>query len=57
MPHTVRVRQVGNEISVWANGKLLTRYTDTERPYRMGRIGLYTEDAHVYFDSVVAQRP
>ena len=57
MPHTVRVRQVGNEISVWANGKLLTRYRDTERPYRMGRIGLYTEDAHVYFDSVVVRRP
>ena len=56
-PHTVRVRQVGNEISVWANGKLLTRYRDTERPYRMGRIGLYTEDAHVYFDSVVVRRP
>jgi hypothetical protein len=55
--HTVRVRQVGNEISVWANGTLLTTYRDVEQPYRRGRIGLYTEDAHVYFDSVVVRRP
>ena len=55
--HTVRVRQVGNEISVWANGTLLTTYADTERPYRRGSIGLYTEDAHVYFDTVVVRRP
>jgi hypothetical protein len=55
--HTVRVRHAGNEISVWANGKLLTTYRDTERPYRTGRIGLYTEDAHVYFESVVVRRP
>jgi hypothetical protein len=57
MPHTVRVRQVGNKISVWANGTFLTTYKDVERPYRSGRIGLYTEDAHVYFDSVVVRRP
>jgi Domain of Unknown Function (DUF1080) len=55
--HTVRVQHVGNEISVWANGNLLTTYRDTERPYRVGRIGLYTEDAHVHFDSVVVRRP
>jgi hypothetical protein len=57
VPHTVRVRQVGDEISVWANDTRLTTYVDLERPYRMGRIGLYTEDAHVYFDSVVVRRP
>jgi Domain of Unknown Function (DUF1080) len=55
--HTVRVRHIGNEISVWANGTLLTTFRDVERPYRRGRIGLYTEDAHVYFDSVVVRRP
>ena len=55
--HTVRVRQVGNEINVWANGILLTTYKDTERPYGRGSIGLYSEDAHVYFDSVVVRRP
>jgi hypothetical protein len=36
---------------------LLTTYRDTERPYGTGRIGLYTEDAHVQFDSVVVRRP
>jgi hypothetical protein len=55
--YAVRVRQVGNEISVWADGNLLTTYRDTERPYGTGRIGLYTEDAHVQFDSVVVRRP
>ena len=55
--HTVRVRQVGNAITVWANGKLLTTYTDNERPYSSGKIGLYTEDAHVAFDSVIVRRP
>jgi hypothetical protein len=55
--HTVRVRHVGNLITVWANGQLLTTYTDEERPYERGRIGLYTEDAEVAFDSVVVHRP
>jgi hypothetical protein len=55
--HTVRIKQVGNDINVWANGTLLTTYTDIERPYRSGSIGLYSEDAHVFFDSVVVRRP
>jgi Domain of Unknown Function (DUF1080) len=55
--HTVRVRQVGDTITVWANGELLTTYTDKERPYGRGRVGLYTEDAEVQFDSVVVRRP
>jgi hypothetical protein len=55
--HTVQLRHVGNSMAVWANGKLLTTYTDTERPYAGGRIGLYTEDAEVAFDSVVVRRP
>ena len=57
MQHTVQVRQVENSMAVWANGKLLATYTDNERPYLGGRIGLYTEDAHVVFDSVVVRRP
>jgi 3-keto-disaccharide hydrolase len=55
--HTVRVRQVGDTVTVWANGELLTTHTDNERPYFGGRVGLYTEDAHVTFDSVVVRRP
>jgi hypothetical protein len=55
--HTARVRQVGNSITVWANGKLLATFTDNERPYSKGSVGLYTEDAQVYFDNVVVRRP
>ena len=55
--HTVQVRQVKNSMAVWANGDLLATYTDNERPYSGGRIGLYTEDAQVAFDSVVVRRP
>ena len=55
--HTVRVRQVRDTVTVWANGELLTTYTDNERPYSGGRVGLYTEDAQVTFDSVVVRRP
>ena len=51
--HTVRVQQVGSTISVWANGTLLTRFQDTERPYLSGRIGLYNEDAEVRFRQVL----
>jgi len=55
--HTVRVRQVGNQITVWGDQRLLTTYSDVERPYLRGSVGLYTEDAHVAFDVVVARRP
>ena len=34
------------------NGVLLTRFTDSERTYTSGRVGLYTEDAESYFDDV-----
>jgi hypothetical protein len=55
--YTVRVQHVGDTIKIWANGELLTTYTDSERPYFGGRVGLYTEDAQVAFDSVVVRRP
>ena len=50
--NSVKVRQVGNRMSVWANGQLLTTFTDTERPYTSGAIGLYNEDAKTFFDNV-----
>ena len=53
----VRVRHVGNTMTVWVDGQRLTTYTDNERPYFRGRIGLYTEDAHVLFDEIVVRRP
>jgi hypothetical protein len=55
--HTVRVRQVGATVTVWANGEFLTTHTDSEQPYVDGRVGLYTEDAEVTFDSVLVRRP
>jgi hypothetical protein len=50
--YTVRVRQIGNVTTVWADGRQLVSFTDNERPYRSGAIGLYNEDAEVEFDGV-----
>lgn len=55
--HTVRVRQVGAAITVWVDGALLTSFTDRERPYLSGDVGLYDEDARVQFDAVTVRRP
>lgn len=55
--HTVRVRQVGATVTVWADGTRLTSFTDDERPYGSGSVGLYTEDAGVAFDRVLVRRP
>ena len=43
-----------NTITVYVGGQLITTFTDTNNPYTSGRIGLYTEDAHVQFESVQA---
>ena len=48
----VRVRQQGATIRVEVDGRHLVTYTDRERPYRAGSIGLYTEDAAVTFTRV-----
>jgi hypothetical protein len=48
----VSITQVGQTIDVSVNGELLTRFTDRERTYTSGRVGLYTEDAESYFDDV-----
>ena len=50
--HTVRVLQSGATITLWGDGSALGSFTDRERPYVGGAIGLYTEDAHVHVDSV-----
>jgi hypothetical protein len=50
--HDIRISQSGNDIVVWADGRELTRATDPEDPYRDGHVGLYTEDAQVFFDSI-----
>lgn len=48
----VDVEQVGSTMTVSANGKVLTKFTDTERPYLSGNVGVYNEDAKTYFDNV-----
>lgn len=55
--NTVRIRQVGNTMTVSANGTKLTTFTDSESPYRHGSVGFYTEDARVNFDNVVVKAP
>lgn len=53
--HHLRVRQVDNVITVWANGKQLVTYRDVERPYSGGSVGLYTEDAKVQFRNLIVE--
>jgi hypothetical protein len=55
--NTVRVRQVGNSITVFVDGAQLTSFVDDERPYTSGSIGLYTEDAYVRFDNITVSKP
>jgi len=52
VPHTVGIIQVGNEITVSADGRLLTHFTDTERPYLTGAFGFYCEDAQASFSQI-----
>lgn len=52
----VRVRQIDNVMSVWVDGRPVVTFTDNERPYLRGAIGMYSEDAVVRF-SDVAVRP
>ena len=55
--HTVRMRQVGNVITAWADGVQIASFTDTERPYSTGSVGLYDEDSLTHFDDVTVSQP
>jgi hypothetical protein len=55
--YSVRVRQVASTFSVWVNGSLVATFTDNERPYLSGQLGLYSEDAKVQFDNVTVVAP
>jgi len=55
--YTVRVRQVANTMTVWVNGAQVVSFTDTERPYLLGAVGLYNEDSQVRFDSLTVNAP
>jgi hypothetical protein len=54
--YTVGIVQTGGQITVSADGQVLTRFTDTSRPYLSGAIGFYCEDARVTFDDIRIQQ-
>lgn len=51
--HLVRVTQVGNVITVWVDGAPATTFTDDERPYTSGHVGVYDEDSVARFSAPV----
>ena len=51
--YTVHIRQVGATITVWVDGAYLGTFTDQDRPYLHGSLGLYGEDSEVHFDNVL----
>ncbi len=50
--YTVAVAQQGALMSVWVNGQLIVSFTDHERPYLSGSLGLYCEEANVNYGEV-----
>ncbi len=55
-PNQLEIRIRGSELSFYANGKFLTRITDSEN-YRRGRAGFYTSDVtNVAFDNLEIDR-
>ena len=55
--YRITVAQTGDTIRVFANDLLIVSVKDRERPYSSGRVGLYSEDAEVYFDKVAITTP
>jgi hypothetical protein len=51
-PHQMQITQTGPTITIRADGHLLTRFTDTQRPYLTGSLGLYSEDSKARFEAV-----
>jgi len=46
------VIQAGSTMTISVDGRQIVSFTDQERPYGGGRVGLYSEDARVYLDNV-----
>ncbi len=51
-PNVVRVVQRSATIWVYVDGRSVTQFSDLERPYFLGSLGLYCEDSIVRFGSV-----
>ena len=47
--YTIKVTQRDDAIAVSVDGKALLHFTDTQRPYRTGHLGLYCEDSSVSY--------
>ena len=50
--YTVAVAQQGALMSVWVNGQHIVSFTDQERPYLSGSLGLYCEEAAVNYGAI-----
>lgn len=50
--HTVTVAQEGARLIVSADGAPLVSFTDSERPYLQGSVGLYSEDAEALYGAL-----
>ena len=53
--HRVGIVQIGNQITVSADGRLLAKFTDTQRPYVTGGFGAYAEDSVASFRDIRLQ--
>ena len=53
--YSIHIKQVGATFTVSVDGAVVGQFTDNERPYTSGAIGLYSEDALVHFNDVVVQ--
>jgi Domain of Unknown Function (DUF1080) len=51
--YSLHIHQVGAHIIIWVGKSRLADFTDQERPYTSGKLGLYCEDASVRFDNVL----
>ena len=49
---TAVLQAVGRKLTVKINGATVATFTDSEKPYRSGAVGLYCEDAAVTFSRI-----
>lgn len=52
--HSFMIIQDNNRIMIRLNEIDIASYSDTERPYLQGRLGLYSEDAEVLLDDITS---
>lgn len=51
-PQTAQLSAKGNTLTVKIDGSTVATFTDGQRPYQSGRVGMYTEDADATFDRI-----